>query len=100
MIVGTRGPYLTQTRFGYQVLVALGVPEGTADSAGVGSPVEDGSQHFYLAGPGITMFADVAIEAQGAVVHSLAQTLLLQKMNGKNRSVSTVPAAQSQRPIF
>ena len=57
MVVWRRGPYLTQAAFGHQVLAANRVPEGTADGAGVGSPVEDGAHHFHFAGPGIAVFA-------------------------------------------
>src|SRR5882757_8460237 len=100
MIVGRRRPYLTKAAFGHQALVAHSVPEGAADSAGVGSPVEDGAHHFHFAGPDITMFAYVAVEAQRPVVASLAQALLLQKVDGKNRCVPAVSAAKRERPIF
>src|ERR1700736_2200485 len=99
MTVCRRGPYLTKAAFGHQALVAHSVPEGAADSAGVGSPVEDGAHHFHFAGPGITMFTDVAVEAQRPIIPSLAQALLLQKVNGKNRGLSAVSAAQRERPI-
>src|SRR5206468_4190643 len=100
MVVCGRGPYLTKAAFRHQALVAHSVPKGTADCAGVGSPVEHGAYYFHFAGPGITMFAYVAIEAQRLVVLSLAHALLLQKVNRKNRGVSAVSAAQRQRPIF
>src|SRR6476660_8232786 len=82
------------------MLVAHGIPEGTADSASVGPPVKDGAHHFHFAGPSITMFSYVAVEAQSAVVLSLAQALLLQVVNGKNGCVSAVSAANRNRPIF
>src|ERR1700746_3626165 len=53
-------------------------PLGTA-GAGLAPPVEDGAHHFHFAGPGITMFAYIAVEAQGSVFPALAHALLLQK---------------------
>src|SRR5215472_6886502 len=100
MIVCRRGPYLTKAAFRHQALIAHCVPEGAADGAGVGSPVEDGAHYFHFAGAGITMFAYVAVEAQRAVVPALAHALLLQKMNGQNSCVSAVSAAKCERPIF
>src|SRR6266496_1928440 len=99
MIVGRRGPYLTKAAFGHQALVLHSVPEGAADSAGVGPAVEDGAHHFHFAGPGIAMFAYIAVEAQRSVVRSLAEALLLQEMNGKNRCVSAVPAAKRESTV-
>src|SRR5262245_42656752 len=46
------------------------------------------------------MLADVAVEAQRAVVRSLTHALLLQKMNGQNGCVSAVPAAKRKCSIF
>src|SRR5437762_972981 len=100
MIVGWGGPYLTKGTFGHQTLAANRAPEGAADSARVGPPVEDGAHHFHFAGSGITMFAHVAVEAQRAVVPALAHALLLQKVDGKNRRVSAVSAAKCERSIF
>src|ERR1700693_5746997 len=100
MVVWRRGPYLTQAAFGHQALAANRVPEGAADCAGVGPPVEDGAHHFNFAGPGITMFAYIAVEAQRAVVPALAHTLLLQKVNGQNSCVSAVSAAKCEGSIF
>ena len=100
MVVGRRGPYLTKAAFGHQAFAAHRVPEGAADCAGVGSPIEDGAHHFNFAGPGIAMFAYVAVEAQRAVVPALAHALLLQKMNGQNGCVSAVSAAKRERSIF
>src|SRR5258707_10605501 len=93
MIVGWRGPYLTKAAFGHQALVLYSIPKRAADSAGVGSPVQDGSHYFNFAGPCITMLTYVAVKAQGLVVASFAHALLLQKVNGKNRCVSAVSAA-------
>ena len=99
MVVGRRGPYLTEGAFGHQALAANGVPEGATDYAGVGPSVEDRAHHFHFAGPGITMLAYVAVEAQRAVVPALAQPLLLQKVNGKNRRVCAVSTAKRERSI-
>src|SRR3954462_9018902 len=92
VIVGRRGPNLTKTAFRHQAFVPHRIPEPVADSARIGTPVEDGAHHFHFAGPGVTMFAYVAIEAKRPVVDSLAHALLLQKMNGKDRGVSAVAA--------
>src|SRR6266700_2708565 len=99
MVIRRRGPYLTKAAFGHQMLVANRAPEGAADCSSVGPSVEDGAYYFHFAGPGITMFSYVAVEAQRAVVPALAHALLLQKVNGKNRCVSAVSAAQRERPI-
>src|ERR1700720_2285694 len=99
MVVCRRGPYLTKAAFRHQALAANRVPEWATDCAGVGAPVEDGAHHFHFAGPGIAMFADVAVKAQGPVVLLLAHPFLLQKVNGKNGCVSAVSAAQRERPI-
>src|ERR1700704_4894796 len=100
MIVGWRGPYLTKTALGHEALVAHSTPKRTADGAGVGSPVQDGSHYFNFAGPCITMFAQVAVKAQRLVVASFAHALLLQEVNGKNRRVSAVSATERERPIL
>ncbi len=100
MIVGWRRPYLTKAAFGHQALAAHSVPEGAADRAGIGSPVEDRAHNFNFAGPGITMFAYVAVEAQRTIVSALAHALLLQEVNGQNSCVSAVSAAKGERPIF
>src|SRR5580700_4797446 len=100
MVVRRRGPYLPKAAFGHQAFAANRVPEGAADCAGVGSSIEDGAHYFNFAGPGITMFAYVTVEAQRAVVPALAHALLLQKVNGQNRCVSAVSAAQRERSIF
>src|SRR5215469_8016614 len=99
MVVGRGGPDLTKPAFGYQVLVAHSVPEGAADCANVSSSVEDGANHFHFAGPGIAVFAYVAVEAQRTVVASLAHVLLLEEMNRKNRCVPAVAAPQRERSI-
>src|SRR5260370_6907289 len=100
MVIRRRGPYLTKVAFGHQTLVANRAPEGAADCSSVGPSVEDGAYYFHFAGPGITMFSYVAVEAQRAVVPALAHAVLLQKVNGKNRCVSAVLAAKRQHPIF
>ena len=79
VIVCRRGPYLSKAAFGHQAFVAHSVPEGAADSAGIGSPIEYSAHHLYFAGPVITVFAYIAVEAQRMVVPSLAQVVLLQK---------------------
>src|SRR6266436_644528 len=100
MVVRRRGPYLTKAAFGHQALAANRVPEGAADCAGIGSPIEDGAHHFNFARPGITMFAYVTVEAQRAVVPALAHALLLQKVNGQNGCVSAISATQRERSIL
>src|SRR5258706_6953059 len=100
MVVRRRRPYLTKAAFGHQAPVAHSIPNRAADSAGVGSPVQDGSHYFNFAGPCITMLTYVAVKAQGLVVASFAHALLLQKVNGKNRSVSAVSATERERPIL
>src|SRR5262249_47470723 len=84
MIVARRGPYLTKAAFGHQALAAHSVPEWATDRAGIGSPVEDCAHDFNFAGPGITMFAHVAVEAQRTIVSAFAHALLLQEVNGQN----------------
>src|SRR5882672_3369113 len=100
MVVRRRGPYLTKAPFGHEALVAHSIPKRTADSAGVGSPVQDGSHNFNFAGPRITVFAQVAVKAQRLVVASFVPALLLQEIDGKNRRVSAVSATERERPIF
>src|SRR6516165_12050156 len=46
------------------------------------------------------MFAYVAVEAQRPVVPPLEDAVLLQKVDGKNRCMSTVSATKRERPIF
>src|ERR1700723_2256220 len=93
MVVCGRGPDLAKAAFRHQALGANRIPEGAADCAGVGSPIEDSARHFNFAGPGISVFAYVTIEAQGAVVPAFAHALLLQKVTGQNSCVPAVPAA-------
>src|SRR5690348_13466097 len=76
MVVRWRRPYLTQSALGYQSLFAHSLPKRTADSARISSPIQHSSHHFDFARPRITVFADVAVEAQGAVINALAHTLL------------------------
>src|SRR5690242_20196467 len=77
MIVGRRGPYLTKSSFGHEMFFAHSVPERTTDSASVRLTVENCSYNFHLAGPRVTMFADVAVEAHRLKVTSFAHALLL-----------------------
>src|SRR5215213_3527219 len=100
MVVTRRSPYLTKGAFGHQAVVSDSVPEGTADSAGVGSSVEDCAHYFNLARSSITVFAKVAVETQRTIIASLSQALLLQKVNGKNRCMAAVAAAECERPAF
>src|SRR5262245_11544933 len=100
MIVGRRGPDLTKSAFGNEVLIAHGVPKRAADCARVRSTVENGSNYFHLAGPSITVFPEVSVEAQRLVVASFTQTLLLQKVNRKNCCVCAVSTAKSEGTIF
>src|SRR5690242_6915963 len=68
VIVGWRRPDLAKTTFRHEALVLRGVPETVTNGAGVGSPVENGTDHFDFAGPGVAVFADVAVKAQCAIV--------------------------------
>src|SRR5512138_3969879 len=72
MIVGRRGPYFTKAAFGHKAFATHSVPERAADRARISSPIEDRAHNFNFAGPGITMFAYVAVEAQRAIVSALA----------------------------
>src|SRR5258707_357770 len=95
MVVRRRRPYLTKAAFGHETLFAHSIPKRTADCAGVGSPIPDGSHYFNFAGPCITMLAYVAVKAQRLVFASFAHALLLQEVNRKNRSVSAVSATET-----
>src|SRR5579862_4279935 len=46
------------------------------------------------------MFAQVAVEAEHAVVSALDHPLLLQKVYGQNRRVTAVSAANGKGPTF
>src|SRR5215471_11081010 len=100
MVVWLRRPYLTKPTCGHQAFASYGIPERTTDRAGVGTPVEHGAHHFNFTGARITMFADIAVETQRLVLAPLTHPLLLQKVNGENRGVSTVSAAESERTTF
>src|SRR5690349_3606019 len=97
MVVCGRGPYLAETALGHEAFVSHRIPEWTADGSGVGSPIEHGAHYFDFTGSGITVLANVAVETQRLVVGPLAHALLLQKVNGKNRGVSTIATAKRER---
>src|SRR5260370_39157836 len=71
VIVGRRRPDLSQRAFGHQALAAHRPPERAADCAGIGATVEHRANDLGLARAGVTMLADVAVEAQSAIVLSL-----------------------------
>jgi hypothetical protein len=75
VIVGRRCPDFSQCAFGDQPLCTHRLPERTADRAGVGAAIEDGSNDLSFAGTCIAVLADVAVEAERAVVMSLNQAL-------------------------
>src|SRR5215469_271254 len=100
MVVRGRGPYLAKRTLRHQALVPHSVPERAAYCPSIGSPVENGAHHFNFAGPRIPVLADVAVEAQCAIVSSLAHVLLSQKMNGQNGGMSAVSAAECKGSIL
>src|SRR5437667_8442394 len=99
VVVGLRHPDLDQSAFGHQALVAQNLPERTADRAGIGAAVEDRANDLRLARAGVAMLANVAVEAKRAVVASLDQALMLEEMNGKDRSVAAVAGAEREGTI-
>src|SRR5690242_15244877 len=68
VIVSRRGPDLDQRTFGDQPLCMDSAPERTAYGASLGASIEDGANHFHLAAARVAMLADVAVEAESAVV--------------------------------
>src|SRR5262249_6328888 len=98
--IGRRRPDLGQRALRHQALGAQRSPERTTDCASIGPAVEDRADDFGLARASITMLAEVAVEAQRAVLLSLEQAFLLQKMNREDRGVATVAAAERQGAIF
>src|SRR6476620_5333038 len=100
VIVRRRRPYFAKCAFGNKAVAAHSVPEGAADRASIGSPIENRAHYFYFAGTSITMLAYVAVEAQRTIVDALAHTLLLQKVDGQNGCMSAVAATDGERPIF
>src|SRR6185369_1307003 len=77
MVVRRRRPYLTQAAFRHEVFAPHGIPKWTADSPSVCSPVENCTYYFHLAGAGITMFTNIAVEAQRPVITALVHPFLL-----------------------
>src|ERR1700730_13143347 len=96
VIEGWRGPDLGERTFGYQVFGTHGIPERAADCAGIGAAVEHRANDLRLARAGVTVLAEVGVEAQRLVVSSLFQSLALQEMNWKDRRVAAVAAAKGQ----
>jgi hypothetical protein len=73
--------HLAQSARRHQALAAHRVPEQAPDCAGIGPAVEDGADDLGLARARVAMLADVAVEAQRAVVLPLDQALLREKVN-------------------
>ena len=74
-------------------------PKRAAYRASVGTAIEDCANDLGLARAGVTMLANVAVETKRAVVTSLYQAFALKKVNGKNRGVPAVAAAERQRAV-
>ena len=70
-------------------------PKRAAYRASVGTAIEDCANDLGL----VTMLANVAVETKRAVVTSLYQAFALKKVNGKNRGVPAVAAAERQRAV-
>src|SRR4249920_2451500 len=75
------------------------LPERAADRAGIGATVEDGANDVDLARAGIAVLADVAVEAQRAVVALPNEAFAFQKVNRQDRSMAAVAAAERQRAV-
>ena len=100
MIIGPRGPDLGQRAFRHQTLATHGVPERAADCAGIGAAVEHRANDVGLACAGVTVLADVAVEAQRSVVFPLSQSLALQKINREDCRMAAVAAAERQGAVL
>src|SRR5579863_4661207 len=98
-MVRRRRPDLLQRACRRQALGLYRTPEWAADGPGIGPAVQDGPQHFHFAPACISVLADVAIEAQRAVLLALEQTVLLQEVYRQDRGMAAVTTAQRQRAI-
>ena len=80
VIKGRRSPDFSQRALRNQMLSLQSFPERTANCAGISAAIEDRTYDVGFARAGITMFAEVAVEAQRTVFLSLEQAFLLQKI--------------------
>ena len=99
VIIGRRSPDLAQRALRHQTPALHCLPERAADRAGIGAAVEHGANDLDLARAGIAMLADIAVEAQRAVVPPLNEAFALEKMNRQDRSMAAVAAAERQRAV-
>src|ERR1700722_10401803 len=77
----TRGPDLGQRAFRHQALGTHGIPEWAANCAGIGAAVEHRANNINFACAGVTVLADVAVEAQRSVALAFSQSFVLQKID-------------------
>ena len=94
-----RSPDFSQRALRHQVLSLQGLPERTANCAGISAAIEDRANDVGFTRAGITMFAKVAVEAQRTVLLSLEEAFSFQKINREDRGVTTVTTAQRQGAI-
>ena len=76
------------------------VPERTAYRPGVGTAVENRAKNLGLARAGVTMLANVTVEAERAVVTFLDQAFAVKKVNGKDCGVPAIATSERQRAAY
>src|SRR4029077_17304744 len=86
--------------FRHQTFGPYRVPERAADCAGIGAAAEHRANDGGLACTGVTVLADVAVEAQRSVVFPFDQSLALQKINREDCRMAAVAAAEGQGAVF
>src|SRR5215510_11236676 len=80
VIIRWRGPDFGERTLRNEALDLHCFPERTADCSGVGTTVENSANDLHLTGAGIAVLADVAVEAQRAIVLSFLQTFFLKEV--------------------
>ena len=100
VIIGPRGPDLGERTVRDQTLAWHGVPERAADCAGIGATVQHRADDVGLACAGVTVLAEVCVEAQRSVVLPFSQSLALQEINREDCRMTAVAAAERERAVL
>src|SRR5260370_18589940 len=100
MIEGWRSPDFNQRSFRHQSFAFQCLPKWAAHRSRIGSAVKNRANHFRLASAGIPMLADIAVEAQRAILLFFDQTFALEKMNRQDPAVAPIAASSTQGATF
>src|SRR5262245_9268426 len=94
MAIFRRSPDSNHFRIIYEILREGSGPVLISNGAGVRFAFDHCVEYFDLAGAGVTVLSHVEIETNGRDVLRRIDAILLQKVEGKNRGLSRIAAAE------